>query len=58
METLREYIWDFDGVDVMVVGSNIEVFDTWRDIEIVVYGSREEFYDCVYNDVCRYLSSD
>ena len=59
MATLREYVSDFEGIEVEVVEGNIEVFDNsipWHQVEIAVYGSTDEFYDCVYEDVCNYLS--
>ena len=59
MATLREYVSDFEGIGVEVVEGNIEVSDRsvpWRAVEIAVYGSTDEFYDCVYEDVCNYFS--
>ena len=55
---LTAWVSDFEDISVIIEEGNIVVEDTqvpWRPEEIQVYGSFDEFTDCVYQDVCEYL---
>ena len=59
VEKLHEYVSGFSEIGVTVEDGNIILEDVaipWRAVEIMVYGSTDEFYDCAYEDVCNYLA--
>ena len=61
---LNDYLADFSDISARVASDgygNIILEDVavpWRPIEIAVYGSKDEFCDCAYEDVCAYLACD